>query len=172
VGRRRHLAYIVTWTVVFIAMSAAEGVGDTHRGQRITFWMKACSEGRPNGCRHAALLASIYCTGGSGWACNEYGVLLQPARRPDVAGRSFRRACDLGFAAGCDNLDPARAESPVHAPPQVTDYRIVLRGRKGPLPGLTPLQLYQRACAQGFSEGCRQACAEGDTSLCGRADGP
>ncbi len=157
VGRRRHLAYIGIWTTVFIAMSAAEGVGDTHRGQRITFWMQACDDGRPNGCRHAALLASIYCTAGSGWACNEYGALLQPARRPEVAGRSFRRACDLGFQAGCDNLDPTRAEHPVHAPPTLDDYRIVLRGRKGPLPDLTPLQLYERACVQGFDDGCRLA---------------
>ena len=172
VGRRRHVAYIAIWSSVFVAMSAAEGVGDTHRGQRITFWLSACAEGRPNGCRHAALLASIYCTAGSGWACNEYGVLLQPARRPEVAGHAFQRACDLGFSAGCDNLDPARAEHPVHAAPSVDDYRIVLRGRKGPLPDLTPLQLSQRACVQGFSDGCSHACAEGDQSLCRGSGGP
>jgi hypothetical protein len=172
VGRRRHLAYIAIWTSVFVAMSAADGVGDTHRGQRITFWMQACDEGRPSGCRHAALLASIYCTAGSGWACNEYGVLLQPARRPEVAGKAFQRACDLGFPAGCDNRAPARGEHPVHAPPGLDDYRIVLRGRKGPLPELTPLQLYQRACAQGFGDGCRQSCVEGDPSSCRRDGGP
>jgi hypothetical protein len=167
VGRPRHLAYIGVWTVVFVGMSAAEGVGDTHPGQRITFWMEACEDGRPNGCRQAALLASIYCTAGSGWACNEYGVLLQPDRRPAVAARSFQRACDLGFAPGCDNLDPDRAADPVRAPPDLADYRIVLRGRKGPMPDSTPLELYRRACEHGFTDGCRLACAGGDPRSCG-----
>lgn len=171
VGRRRHLAYIAIWSVVFVTISAAEGVGDVHRGQHITFWMQACRDGRPTACRQAALLASFYCTAGSGWACNEYGVLLQPARRPDVAGRSFQRACDLGFSAGCDNRDPARAERPIQAPPHLEDYRIVARGRKGPMPDLTPLALYRRACAHGFSDACERACAAGDSAAC-RSSGP
>jgi hypothetical protein len=167
-GRPRNLAYIGIWVCAFVAMSATQAVGDTHRGQWVMFWLRACEEGRPNGCRQAALLTSAYCNNGSGWACNEYGVLLQPSRRPETAGRAFRRACDAGFSAGCANLDPSLAENPRRAPPDVADYRIVLRGRKGSLADLTPLQLQQRACIQGFADGCRQACAEGDTKACGQ----
>jgi hypothetical protein len=167
VGRRRNLAYMAIWICVFIGMSATQAVGDTHRGQWVTFWLKACEEGRPNGCRQAALLTSSYCNAGSGWACNEYGILLQPSRRPEAASRAFQRACDAGFSAGCVNLDPSIAESPRRDPPGLADYRIVLRGRKGPLPDLPPVELHKRACAQGFVEGCQQACAEGDAKACG-----
>ena len=155
--RQRHLAYMTLWAAVFVTLSAVDGLGDRHAGQWLPFWDRACQQGRPRACAYRATLQQILCDAGSGWACNEYGALLQPARRPEVAGRSFRRACDLGFQAGCDNLDPTRAEHPVHAPPTLDDYRIVLRGRKGPLPDLTPLQLYERACVQGFDDGCRLA---------------
>ncbi len=132
-GRRRHLAYIAVWSCVFLALSASQAVGDTHRGQWVPFWLKACEESRPNGCRNAGLLVSAYCRAGSGWACNEYGILIQPALRPEVASRAFERACELGFEAGCDNRDPRVVENPRRAPPADGDYRIVLRGRKGSL---------------------------------------
>jgi hypothetical protein len=169
-GRRRHLAYIGIWVSAFIVMSATNAVGDTHRGQWVSFWLEACEEGRPNGCRQAAVLTSAYCNMGSGWACNEYGILLQPALRPQTAGRAFQQACDLGFSAGCDNAAAGAVDSPRRVPPELADYRIVLRGRKGQLPDLTPLELQQRACVQGFLDGCRQACAGGDAEACGRSD--
>jgi hypothetical protein len=165
-GRRRNLAYIGVWACVFVVMSAAQAVGDTHRGQWIPFWQQACVEGRPNGCRTAAVLTSGYCRAGSGWACNEFGVLIQPAIRPEPAARAFRNACDLGFAAGCENLDAPNPESPRRAPPSDDDYRIVLRGRKGSIDHLTPLALHRRGCFQGFADACRAACAEGDARAC------
>jgi hypothetical protein len=166
IGRRRHLAFIGVWSGVFLAMSAAQAVGDTHRGQWVPFWLQACEESRPSGCRNAAVLVSAYCRAGSGWACNEDGVLIQPALRPETASRAFERACDLGFAAGCDNRDPRVAENPRRAPPGDGDYRIVLRGRKGSLQDLAPFELHRRGCTQGFPDGCRQACAEGDLKAC------
>jgi hypothetical protein len=168
-GRKRNLAYIGVWTVVFVALSAAQAVGDTHRGQWVTFWLSACEEDRPNACRQAARLASAYCTSGSPWACNEYGVLVQPALRPEVAARAFARACELGLSAGCDNLDPRMAERPRRVPPGDGDYLIVVRGAKGrrsDLASLTPVELYRRACVQGFVDGCRRACQEGDPGAC------
>lgn len=168
-GRMRNLAYIGIWTVVFVAMSAAQAVGDTHRGQWVTFWLRACEEDRPNACRQAARLASAYCTAGSPWACNEYGVLVQPTLRPAVAARAFARACALGLSAGCDNLDPHVAERPRRVPPGDVDYFIVVRGAKGrrsDLASLPPVELHRRACVQGFVDGCRKACEEGDSSAC------
>ncbi len=168
-GRRRNLAYIAVWTGVFVVMSASQAVGDAHRGQWVTFWLTACEEDRPNACRQAARLASAYCTSGSPWACNEYGVLIQPALRPEVAARAFARACELGLSAGCDNLDPRMAERPRRVPPGDGDYLIVVRGAKGrrsDLASLTPVELYRRACVQGFVDGCRRACQEGDPGAC------
>ena len=156
-GRRQHLAAVGVWTIVFIGMSAAQGVGDTHRGQWVTFWQQACAENRPNGCRHFGVLVSTYCDNGSGWACNEYGVLLQPEIRPELAAESFRRACDLGFSAGCANVDQARATGPVRSAPTIGDYEIVLRHPKGTRAPSTALETYRRACSQGFRDGCRQA---------------
>jgi hypothetical protein len=156
IGRRRHLAYMTVWSGVFILMSSVQAVGDTHRGQWVTFWMKACDENLPNGCRQAGVLTSAYCRAGSGWACNEYGVLIQPAIRPEIAGRAFQQGCDLGFSAACENLNPAVADNPHRAPPTDADYRIVLRGRKGSVRDLTPLELYQRACTQGFADACQK----------------
>ena len=156
-GRRRNLAHAGLWAMVFIGMTTAQAVGDTHRGQRVTFWRQACAENRQNGCRHFGVLVSTYCDNGSGWACNEYGVLLQPERRPDLAAAAFGRACDLGYTAGCANLDPTRASSPVTMAPTLADYGVVLRQPKGQRSALTPRQTYQLACAQGFADGCRHA---------------
>jgi len=172
VGRPRNLAYIAVWACVFVAMSAAQAVGDTHRGQWVPFWQQACVEGRPNGCRTAAVLTSGYCRAGSGWACNEFGILIQPAIRPEPAARAFRNACDLGFAAGCENLDSVSPESPRRDPPSDEDYRIVLRGRKGSIDHLAPLALHQRGCAQGFADACRAACTDGDQRACDSAADP
>ena len=48
--RRRHLAYIGVWGVVFAAISVAGGVGDRHPGRWVPFWQRACGEGRPDAC--------------------------------------------------------------------------------------------------------------------------
>ncbi len=156
-GRRRHLVHVVVWAMVFVGISAAQGIGDTHRGQWVSFWQQACAEARPNGCRQFGVLVSTYCERGSGWACNEYGVLVQPQIRPDLAAALFGRACDLGFSAGCANRELGLATDLVRPPPTLDDYEFVIRNGTGRHSTSTPLQTYQLACAQGFSDGCRQA---------------
>ena len=156
-GPGRHLGYVGVWAAVFIAMSAAQGVGDNHRGQWVPFWQQACTEGRPYACRNLGNLVSNYCRARSGWACNEFGILLDPRRAPEFARRAFRDACDLGFEPGCTNIDPSAWNAPRRMPPGLTDYPIVLQGAKGPMRGMTSLELYQRACAQGFQDGCQRA---------------
>jgi hypothetical protein len=44
-GRPRNLAYVSVWGLVFLLMSAVQGVGDSHRGQWLPFWQRACGEG-------------------------------------------------------------------------------------------------------------------------------
>ena len=153
-GRPRHFAWAALWVAVFLGMSGLQAVGDTHRGQWVTFWLAACADDRPRGCRHAARLTAAYCDAGSGWACNEYGVLVQPARRPALANELFTRACELGFAPGCANLDPASAATPERAPPADADLRIVLRDPPRRPARLSPAELREAACRQGFRERC------------------
>jgi len=166
--RRRNLAYMSIWSVIFLVMSVTQGVGDTHRGHWLPFWQQACKDGRRNGCRNLALMEASYCKDGSGWACNEFGLLteLRWNGEADAAGlispvsrrvnESFKRACDLGFSAACNNLRAVIAGSGSlrRAPPRLVDYPIVLLEGKGPILDRTPLALYQRACNQGWTAGC------------------
>jgi hypothetical protein len=39
--------------------------------------------------------------------------------------------------------------------PTLADYRIVLRGSKGPFPDRGSAELYARACEQGWPDTCR-----------------
>ena len=154
-GRARNAAWAAVWVAVFAAMSSVQAVGDTHRGQWVTFWLAACADDRPHGCRHAARLTAAYCDAGSGWACNEYGALVQPGLRPALAAELFARACELGFTPGCANLDPATAAAPERGPPADADLRIVIRGHADHLASLSPAELGEAACAQGFQDRCR-----------------
>ena len=166
--RRRHLAYMSIWAVVFTVMVTAEGVGDTHRGQWLPFWQQACEAGRPYACPYLADLQVNYCSQGSPWSCNEAGihhVLLaqsgEDQRRLDAAGagQHFTRGCDLGSAVACENVRrmAAGAARLASAAPDVADYAIVLRGSKGPITNPTPAALYARACEQGWPDTCERA---------------
>src|SRR5439155_6250324 len=100
--RGRHLAYMSVWTIVFAAMSAAQGVGDRHRGQWVPFWQQACRQDRAHACLYLAQLHATYCRAGSGWACNELGVLQADADLdPPAALASMQRGCELGFQPAC-----------------------------------------------------------------------
>jgi hypothetical protein len=157
VGRRRNLAYIGLWTIVFAMMSAGQGVGDKHPGQFVPFWQQACREDRPHACAYLTVMHSNFCRQGSGWACNELAI-LQAEREQDridaVAG--FERGCELGFTPACRNIEltiTARATAET-ASPTVQDFPIILRGSKAPLTNLTPSDLYTRACSQGWPDAC------------------
>jgi hypothetical protein len=153
---RRHLAYISVWAVAFVAMSASGYLGDKHPGQWLPFWQQACAADARSACEDLYYLQDGYCEEGSGWACNELGILLTEhygnRRR---AAMVFERACTLRFSAGCDNTvamtqgDRFRRDEPT-----VADYRFILRGSKGPFPDREPAQLYARACVQGWPGTC------------------
>jgi hypothetical protein len=156
VPRRRYLAYISVWAVAFGAMSASGYLGDKHPGQWLPFWQKACAADARSACEDVYFLEDGYCEDGSGWACNELGILLAEhyANRRRAA-MVFQRACQLRFPAGCDNTvamtqgDMFRRDAPT-----VADYPFILRGSKGPFPDREPAQLYARACAQGWPGTC------------------
>ena len=159
VGRRRNLAYIALWTIVFAMTSAAQGVGDKHPGQFVPFWQRACGEDRLHACAYLRVLHSNFCRQGSGWACNELGT-LEAERELDrtAAVASFERGCDLGFMPACGNIERIINGSPATetASPALQDYPIILRGSKAPIAQLTPSALYALACSQGWPNTCGQ----------------
>src|SRR5206468_10886978 len=135
--RRCHLAYMSIWAIVFASMSAAQGVGDSHRGQWLPFWRQACEDGRPYACPYLADLQVGFCREGSGYACNEAGLLHialsrsgEDLRRLDLAGAAdpLRHGCDLGFETACRNLGALNgAGGPfTRGPPTLEDSPIIL----------------------------------------------
>ena len=155
--RRRKLVYVSVWVAVFAVMSGAQGVGDSHPGQWVPFWQQACNDDRPYACSYLAEMQSKFCNAGSGWACNEFGV-LQTELYIDGPGprESLKAGCQLGFVHACVN--GRRLNSGVNllvrAPPTLEDYPIVLRGSKAPITDLTPADLHTRACDQGWPHEC------------------
>jgi hypothetical protein len=163
--RQRNLAYMSVWAAAFAGLSAVQGVGDNHPGQWLPFWRQACAEGRAFACPYLADVSLGYCMRGSGWACNEAGLLHialsrsgEDLRRLDPAGAAepLRRGCELGFDAACGNLrallngdDAFRAP-----PPELRDFPIILRGSKGEIREREPAALYALACRQGWPDTC------------------
>ena len=163
--RRRNLAYVSVWTLVFAGMSAAQGVGDSHPGQWLPFWRQACQDGHAYACPYLADLELGFCNQGSGWACNEAGLMdialsrsgedlrrLDPAR----ASGQFQSGCQLGFQAACRNLilltrGDARFSN---GPPTLRDYPIILQGGKGAIRDRRPEALYALACKEGWPNTC------------------
>jgi hypothetical protein len=127
--RRRHLAYMSVWAIVFAGLSAAHGVGDTHRGQWLPFWLHACEDGRPHACSYVENVVSSDCDRGSRWACDELTIL------------QARSALDR---------PPALAS----ARPTVEDYPIILRGSKGPIRDRSRAGLEALACREGWPGTC------------------
>jgi hypothetical protein len=73
--RQRNVAYVAVWAIAFAVMSTEQGVGDLHPGQWLPFWQHACGQQRPGACEFLLNRESSHCDSGSGWACNEAGIL-------------------------------------------------------------------------------------------------
>jgi len=153
---RRHLAYMSIWAIVFAGMAAANGVGDDHPGQWLPFWRQACTEERPYACRYLADTQQAFCSRGSGWACNEQGILIARRERDlDATAESMERGCTLGFRTACVNAQRLPdLGALLSAPPTLDDYPIILRGSKGPVAERTPDALRALACRQGWPGSC------------------
>jgi hypothetical protein len=154
---RMHAVATSMWVVVFLALSAVRGVGDRPRGQALPFWQQACRAGSARACEYAEAMTLIYCNNGSGWACNEWGLIQVRANRSP--GNAFTRACEQGFTPTCDYLGrlSASAPPPEGEPPLLGDLPIVLRGTKPPLEERDPARLLAIACDQGWPRACTPA---------------
>jgi len=155
---RRNLAYMSIWAIVFTIMSAAQGVGDRHRGQWIPFWQQACQQERAGACRYLAQMHATYCRATSGWSCNELGILLAD-KEMDRAGAvaSIERGCDLGFQPACANARTVASTGTwSRGSPPFEELPILLRGSKGPITDRSFVSLYSRACDQGWPDSCER----------------
>jgi len=154
--RRRHLVWIGIWAAAFGSMSASGYIGDRHPGQWSPYWEKACEEGARNACLNLYFTQEDYCALGSGWACNETGLLLvREFDNPARADSAFQQACLLGFATGCANARSMAGGGELReGTPTEVDYRIVLRGSKDWVPDLERDELFERACELGWPEAC------------------
>lgn len=159
--RQRNLAYMSVWALAFAVVSDPTA---SYRPRRwLPFWEQACAEDRHNGCLVLSKLQAQYCRQGSGWACNELGMLEATGRAKEIipAQAAFQRACSVGTPAGCVNSRLAQAGAVAagtgayqRSQPQPGDYPLLLQEGQGPLDALPPGELYERACRQGWADGC------------------
>jgi hypothetical protein len=162
---KRNLVWVSAWSVVFAALSATQALGDNFPGQFLPFWKQACQDGKPYACPYLADMQVNYCDVGSGWACNEAGMLHialsrsgEDARRANPAGalEPFQKGCDLGFQTACKNLKTLTSGGALEAaPPLLKDYPFILRGSKGPVTERSATALDALACKEGWQEMCR-----------------
>jgi hypothetical protein len=157
-GYRRNLVYVSLWGMVFGLMSATRGLGDRHPGQWLPFWQDACRQMRPHACAYVEQFETTLCRAGSGWACNELGILRSERDAdPITALASWQRACEVGFSPACANAGDGGVRT---AAPTISDYPILLRGSKGPIVDMTSSALYARACEQKWVDACRLATSQ------------
>jgi hypothetical protein len=106
-----------------------------------------------------------FCDQGSGWACNEAGLMHvalsrsgEDLRRSNPAGAAepFRHGCGLGFTTACQNLSTLTSGAGKFAssPPGIEDLPVILRGSKGEIVERTPSELYALACHEGWPGTC------------------
>ncbi|HKO15226.1 MAG TPA: hypothetical protein VJU87_03250 [Gemmatimonadaceae bacterium] len=151
--QRTYVVYTSVWVAIFIPLIATRAVGDAHPGEYLPFWQNACAAGSSRACQYVGTLTTVYCVRGSGWACNYLGILKRRVGAP--AEPDFRRACALGYPAGCENANAgARVGSFASGPPAVRDLPIVLSGTKPTLHERDPARLYALACDQGWPGAC------------------
>ena len=164
VPARRRVATVGLWAAIFATLSLTGALGDDHPGQYYPFWRNACEAGSERACDYTGVMQQSFCDRGSGWACNEFGVLMAETDR-DFRGAigEFERACGLGFGPGCANLRALMTGDPQLAQPGALqrdrppsgELPIVLRGSKGPVTERDPEALRALGCERGWRElGC------------------
>jgi len=99
--RKRHLIYISVWAGVFVLMSDPAYWLRPRRW--VPFWQEACAESRHNACTALGRIVTQYCRQGSGWACNELGILEAEGRTKSgiAAPAAFQQACRFGSHPVC-----------------------------------------------------------------------
>jgi hypothetical protein len=155
--KMRSVVYVSIWVAAFAGMSATRSVGDDHPGLTVPFWTQACAAKAPDACRNLAVVLSQSCREQSGWACNALGALQGTGQVTAAPAKDlFALACEQGSAAGCRNSQVVSTGGRqfTQDDPGFNDYLQLLRNGKGPLPDPAPIDVFTRACDQGWAAGC------------------
>jgi len=168
--RQANFGFMGIWVALFTFMVGTGFLGGKHPGSDPAFWQKACTEGRGQACRVFAQTLDVQCQRNSAQGCFTLGTLLNGGkglpRDPAGAGRSLKRACDLGLDSACASVvnmvktdGDAVLLQPCSAGDGASCYMLgslYYGGQQVPRNLSYSATLFQQSCTAGFTRGCGQ----------------
>ena len=168
--QQANFGFMGIWVVLFGFMLGTGYLGGKHPGSDPAFWQKACDAGHTKACQVLARTLDVQCQHNTASGCFELGAMLSDGKRlprdPINAGRSFKRACDIGMASACDsvmNLVKTDGDDVLLQPCRRGDGESCFMlgslyyGGQGVSRNLEySANLFQQSCAAGFTRGCGQ----------------
>jgi hypothetical protein len=169
--RQANFGFMGIWVVFFFFMLLTGFIGGKHPGSDAAFWQRACDAGhRMKACQVLARSLDVECQHNSAQGCFTLGMLLNGGkglpRDPAGAGRSLKRACDLGLDSGCTsvvNMVKTDGDAVLLEPCRNGDgascfmLGSLYYGGQGVNRNLQySATLFQQSCSAGFTRGCGQ----------------
>lgn len=168
--RQANFGFMGIWVAFFAFMISTGFLSAKHPGSDPAVWEKACSAGNARGCDVLARTLDVECQHNSANGCFSLGVLLNNGkglpRNPVGAGRSFKRACDIGMENAClslANMVQTDGDDPLLEPCNGGDGKScfmlgsIYYGGQGVSRNLErSATLFQQSCTAGFTRGCGQ----------------
>ena len=168
--RQANFGFMGIWVALFGLMYFTGFLGGKHPGSDPAVWEKACAAGRTRGCRVLAQTLDVQCQHDLARGCFNLGTLLSGGkglpRDPVGAGRSLKRACDLGLESACNSvvsLVKTDGDGVLLQPCTRGDgascfmLGSLYYGGQGVSRNLEySANLFQQSCTAGFTRGCGQ----------------
>jgi hypothetical protein len=168
--RQANFGFMGIWAALFGFMIGTGFLGGKHPGSDPALWQKACDAGHAKACRVLAQTLDVECQHNSAQGCFTLGTLLNGGqglpRDPTGAGRSLKRACDLGLDTACTsvvNLVKTDGDAVLREPcsrgdgPSCFMLGSLYYGGQGVNRNLElSAALFQQSCDAGFTRGCGQ----------------
>jgi hypothetical protein len=168
--QQANFGFMGIWVGLFGVMTFTGFLGGKHPGSDPAFWAKACDAGKAQACHVLARTLDVECQHNSANGCFALGVLLNEGkgvpRDPIGASRSFKRACDSGFASACAGLvglvetdGDGVLQEPCDRGEGASCFMLgsLYYGGQGVSRNLErSAALFQQSCTAGFTRGCGQ----------------
>jgi hypothetical protein len=168
--QQTNFGFMGIWVGLFGVMVGTGFLGGKHPGSDPAFWQKACEAGRTKACHILAQTLDVQCQHASAGGCFALGELLNGGkglpRDPIGAGRSLKRACDLGLESACSSVvdmvktdGDAVLRQPCNQGDGPSCFMLgsLYYGGQGVTRDLEySAALFQQSCAAGFTRGCGQ----------------